>query len=73
MIFLVVPYLLLFVGIPGLMTFPFYFFNQYLIKKIKPRESGYKLLIYFTVVIATAFTYMAAGAYLIITVAKMLK
>ncbi len=73
MIFLVVPYLLFIVGIPGIMTIPFYFFNKYLIKKIKPRESGTKLLAYFTAVVVTAFAYLGLATYLIITVAKMLK
>jgi hypothetical protein len=73
MIFLFIPYLLAVIGIPGLMTIPFYFFNKYLQHKIKPRENGSRLLIYFSAVIAAAFIYMGAGIYLIIWMAKVLK
>ncbi|MBL0147043.1 MAG: hypothetical protein IPP48_16345 [Chitinophagaceae bacterium] len=59
--------------IAGLMTIPFYFFNQYLQQKIKPRESGKKLLLYFIIVIATIFLYITAGIYVIIAVAKYLQ
>ncbi|HMI78386.1 MAG TPA: hypothetical protein VK484_06305 [Ferruginibacter sp.] len=59
--------------IPGLMAIPFYFFNKYLIKKIKPRESGKNLLLYFIVMSAAAFAYITIGVFLIIWVGTLLK
>ncbi len=60
-------------AIAALLTIPFYFFNKYLLKKLNPRESGAKLLVYFITVVVTAFAYMGAGVYLIIAVAKIIK
>jgi hypothetical protein len=73
MIFLVIPYLLAIIGIPGLMTIPFYFFNKYLQQKINPRKSGRHLLLYFITLIATLFVYISIGVLLIIAIARLLK
>ena len=73
MIFLVIPYSLAIIGIPGLMTIPFYYFNKYLQQKINPRESGLKLLQYFVILIVSLFIYVSMGVLLIIEVAKLLK
>lgn len=73
MTFLVVPYLLAILGIPGIMTIPFYFFNKYLLRKINPRESGKKLLLYFVILIGCLFVYISIGVLLIIEIAKLLK
>jgi hypothetical protein len=73
MILLVVPYLLAIIGIPALMIIPFYFFNKYLQQKIKPRQSGKQLLLYFIIVIASLFIYISIVAVLIVEIAKLLK
>jgi hypothetical protein len=70
MVFLVVPYLFLVMGITGVMTIPFYFFNKYLVKLTKPRKSGGNLLLYFFLVLLSAFVYITAGIYLIVKAAK---
>lgn len=59
--------------IPGLMVVPFYFFNKYLVRKIDPRESGKKLLLYFVVTVLSVFIYVSIGIFLIIRVALWLK
>ena len=71
--FLIIPYPLSLLVIPGLMAIPFYFFNKWLIKKMKPRESGKNLLLYFTVTILTVFIYITIGVFLIIRVAAYFK
>ena len=73
MFFLIVPYLLLKIGIPVLMTIPFYFFNKYLQKKIRPKESIKRLGAYFLIVILAAFVYITAGVFFIIKIAKLLQ
>lgn len=52
------------------MTVPFYFFNKYLVKIIQPRQRGRNLLLYFLLVIISAFMYITAGIYLIVNAAK---
>jgi hypothetical protein len=73
MIFLVIPYLFALIGIPGLMTIPYYYFNKFLLKKINPRESGVKLLLFFIITILAVFIYMTVGIYAIIWVAKFMQ
>ena len=73
MIFLVVPYLLALIGISGLMTIPYYYFNKFLLKKINPRESGLKLLLFFIISIFAVFVYITVGIYAVIWVAKCLE
>jgi len=73
MTFLIVPYLLVSLGIPALMTVPFYFFNKYLQQKINPRENGKKLLLYFIIIVLSSFIYITIGAFAIVGVAKLLK
>ena len=70
LLFLYPLYLLI---IPGLLAIPYYFLNRYLIRKLKPRESGRKLLIYFLVTILSAFVYISAGVFFIIRVAVYCK
>lgn len=70
--FLVIPYMLSLLGIAGIATIPFYFINKFLIQKIKPRESGKKLLLYFVTVIAVVFVYITAGIYLLIYAVKII-
>ncbi len=65
--------MLLALGIPGLMTIPFYFFNKYLQKKINPRDSGKNLLLYLAILLSSLFIYMTIGIYLIVGIAKVLK
>jgi len=69
----IIPYSLIIIGIPVLMTIPFYFFNKYLQQKINPRQSGQKLLLYFITLIASLFVYIAVGVLLIIQIAKLFK
>jgi hypothetical protein len=71
--FLIIPYLFVIVGIPGLMVLPYYYINKYIQKKLQPRQSGKKLLLYFLVSILFTFAYMSAGIYLVVWVAKALK
>jgi len=59
--------------IPGLMALPFYFFNRYLVQKMKPRESDRKLLLYFITVVLCAFVYISIGVFLIVWVGVLLK
>ena len=54
------------------MVVPVYFFNQWLIQKIRPRESGKKLLAYFMITILASFIYISAGVFLVIRLAKYL-
>jgi hypothetical protein len=55
------------------MTIPFYFFNKYLQKKIRPRESIKRLGAYFLIVILAIFVYITVGVFLIIKIAKLLQ
>lgn len=66
-----IPQLNIFI-IAGLMTLPFYFFNRLLLRKIKPRENGKKLLLYFFTMVVSIFIYITAGVYLVIAVAKLI-
>lgn len=66
-----VPQLPIFI-IAGLMTLPFYFFNRFLMRKIKPRENGKNLLLYFTTIVVSAFVYITAGIYIVINAAKLI-
>ncbi len=59
--------------IPALMALPFYFLNKYLVRKMRPRESGRNLLLYFATVVLAAFVYIAAGVFLIIWAGVLLK
>ncbi len=69
---LAIPYIQLF--IPALLlTIPFYFLNNFLQKKIKPRENGNRLLLYFIVVIISIFVYITIATFLVIAIAKFLR
>ena len=59
--------------IPGLMAVPYYFYNRYLLRKLRPRESSRNLLVYFLVTILAAFVYISIGVFLIIRVAVYFK
>jgi hypothetical protein len=54
------------------MALPFYFFNKFLQHKINPRQSGRRLLLYFSAVIIAAFIYVTIGIFLIVWVTKFL-
>ena len=54
------------------MTVPFYFFNRFLLRKIKPRKNGSRLLMYFILLVVSAFIYITAGVYLAVAVAKLI-
>lgn len=47
-----------------LVAFPFYLFNRYLVKKIRPRENGRQLLFYFLTVLVTSLLYSVAAVLL---------
>ncbi len=63
----------LYLSIAGIIALPFYFFNKYLQKKIKPRSSGKKLLLFFGITILSAFAYMYIVVYLMIWAVKFIK
>jgi len=65
-------YYLVSLGIPLLMVIPYYFFNRFLVKKINPRESGKKLILYFIVNLVAVFIYLSAAVFIIIWIAKSL-
>ena len=56
-----------------LVAFPFYFFNRYLVQKIRPEESGKKLLGYFVTVILTALAYSIAVLIIIVWIARCIQ
>ncbi|MFN8252979.1 MAG: hypothetical protein U0V75_14015 [Ferruginibacter sp.] len=58
--------------IAAIMTVPFYFFNRFLLRKIKPRESGKNLLRYFVVMVVSVFIYITAAVCLVIAAAKLI-
>jgi hypothetical protein len=47
-----------------LVATPFYFFNRYLIKMIRPSETGKRLLFYFISVLVLAFLYSIASVFI---------
>jgi len=57
---MMIPYLNI-VFTVGLVAAPYYFFNRYLIKKIRPYASGKRLALFFISVIITALLYSALG------------
>jgi hypothetical protein len=54
-----------------LMALPFYFFNNFLQQKIRPRQNGKKLLLYFAVVLATSFIYITVFVFAVVQIAKI--
>lgn len=42
-----------------LLAVPYYYFNGYLVKKIRPKESGKRLISFFITVFVTALIYSA--------------
>ena len=71
--YLFISYNLQVLMIAGILTAPFYFFNKYLQRKINPRESGKKLLLYLGIVIGSLFIYITGGVFLIVGIAKLLQ
>ena len=69
MLFMIIPYLNI-VFMTGLVAAPFYFFNRYLIQKIKPKQSSKRLIVYFLTVLITALLYAGASVILMIWYAK---
>ena len=61
------------VGIPLLMAIPFYFFNRFLVRKMRPRENGRNLLMYFTVTVISVLLYISLGIFMIIRVALVFR
>jgi hypothetical protein len=61
------------ISIAVLVAAPFYFFNRYLVQKIRPEESGKKLTGYFVTVIITALIYSIIGVILMVWIAKSIK
>ena len=47
-----------------LVAVPFYFLNRYLLKKIRPSETGKRLVLYFTSVLVLALIYSIASVLL---------
>jgi len=58
-----IPYLLLLLGIPAIMSIPFYFFNSWLMQQLRPRESFSRLFLYIAIVSSTAFVYITLVMY----------
>ena len=54
----------------AVLTVPFYFFNKFLLRRIQPRQSGKKLLLYFLIMAVSAFVYITAAIYLVIKAVK---
>jgi len=50
-----------------LVAFPFYFFNRYLIQKLKPKENAKRLLCYFAVILIAASLYSVIAVFLMIS------
>jgi hypothetical protein len=69
---MIVPYLHILI-IAAIMTIPFYFFNKFLVKRIKPREKGANLLLYFVTVVVSIFIYISAVIFVVIWIAKLIK
>lgn len=60
---LAVPYLLLLLGIPAIMSIPFYFFNKWMLMQLRPRESFTRLFFYLAVILIAAFVYLTLVMY----------
>lgn len=56
----------------AVLTLPFYFFNKFLLRRIKPGQSGKKLLLYFLIIAVSAFVYIAAAVYLVVLMAQFI-
>lgn len=55
-----------------ILTLPFYFFNRFLMRKLRPRESGKNLLVYFATIVLSVFVYITACIFVVITVARLI-
>lgn len=58
-----IPYLLLLLGIPAIMSVPFYFFNKWILIQLRPRESFSRLFFYIALILITAFVYLTLVMY----------
>jgi uncharacterized membrane-anchored protein len=56
----------------AVITVPFYFFNKFLQRRIKQKESGRNLLLYFVIVVLSVFIYITACICMAVWVAKMI-
>lgn len=65
------PWFLLLIGIPGLLSIPFYFFDLYLKRKTEPRISFKKFLLYLGIMLPVAFIYVALAMVIIIKVMQL--
>jgi len=54
------------IAIALLVATPFYFFNRYLLKKIRPSETGKRLLLYFISVLILALLYSIASVLIMV-------
>ena len=71
--YLMIPYWFVVISIPALLVIPVYYFNQFLISRIRPRDNGKRLLAFFIITIGAVFIYISAIVYLIMGVARCLK
>jgi hypothetical protein len=53
-----------------LVAAPYYFFNRYLLQKIRPKQSGKRMVGYFLLVLVTALFYAGASVILMVWYAK---
>ena len=68
---LAIPYLLLLLGIPAIMSVPFYFFNRWMLVRLRPKESFSRLFFYIAVIVITAFIYLTVVMYGVIRVLQV--
>ena len=58
--------LLLFLCVPICLAIPFFYFNRWLIRKLKPGEGLRKMLLYYLIVLPLAFVLITLCIYLIL-------
>ena len=54
-----------------LVAAPFYFFNRYLVKKIRPSDTGKRLALYFITVLTLALLYSIVSVLVIVWVRNL--
>lgn len=63
MYLLAIPYLLLLLGVPAIMSVPFYFFNKWMLVQLRPKESFSRLFFYIGVIVISSFIYLTLVMY----------
>ena len=58
--------LILFLCVPICLAIPFFYFNRWLIRKLRPGEALRKMLLYYLIVLPIAFVLITLGIYLIL-------